>query len=415
MMAVYRFLNSIRFRLSLAYALAVFVCGTILIGGLYVWQVRQLNEPVLFLGRGEFLHPVTGRPVELFVIDGDRREAFRIFEYNAYLVALDNLKRASLAGLVILFFVAFGTGWFLAGWALRPVHRMTMVARDITATDLSRRISLPGPDDEMKGLADTFDAMLDRLQVAFEDQRRFVQDASHELRNPLAITRANLDLALSDPNASASEIRSSAEVAMRSTERMSGLVDDLLTQARSGVPEVARTDVDLVATASDVVDEFSTGVIRRGVPVKLVAPMVPLVISGDGPAIRRAISNLVSNAVKVAPADTAVTVTVARGDHCALISVVDEGPGIEPRDQRNVFKRFWRGENSVGGTGLGLSIVQQIAERHGGTATVQSAVGQGSTFIIKLPMAEDNSTLANGILPPAFGGRPATGGNLPAV
>jgi signal transduction histidine kinase len=414
-MTVYRFLNSIRFRLSLAYALAVFVCGAILIGGLYVWQVRQLDEPGLVLGRVEFLHPVTGRPVELLVTDADpRREAFEIFEYNAYLVALDNLKQASLTGLTILFFVAFGTGWLLAGWALRPVHRMGVVAREITATDLSRRIALPGPDDEMKGLADTFDAMLDRLQIAFEDQRRFVQDASHELRNPLAVARANLDLALSDPDASAADLRSSAEVAMRSTERMSLLVDDLLTQARSGVPEVTRTKLDLVDMARDVVDEFSSGGMTRrgGATVVLTAPMMPLVISGDGPAIRRAIANLVANATRVAPAGTPVEVEVARGDHCALISVSDQGPGIDPADQVNVFKRFWRGEDSPGGTGLGLSIVKQIAERHGGMVLLDSAPGQGSTFALKLPMAEDGS---DGGRWPATAIDPSATGGLPAV
>ncbi len=391
-----RIFQSIRFRLSLTYALAVFVCGTALIGGLYMWQVNQLDEPVLFLGRIELLHPVTGQPVEILLTDGDpRQEAMQIFEYNAYLLALDNLKKASLAGLAILFFVAFGTGWLLAGSALRPVHRMTMVARDITTTDLSRRISLPGPEDEMKSLADTFDAMLDRLQTGFEDQRRFVQDASHELRNPLAVARTNLELALSDPNAEADEIRASAEVAMRSTERMAGLVDDLLVQARSGMPEVPRTDVDLVALGQDLVDEFSGTAAKRDLSLQLVAPLAPLVVKGDGTALRRAVGNLIGNAVRVAPSGTVVNLSVARGDHCAVVSVADEGPGISQADQQQVFKRFWRGEGSTGGTGLGLSIVQQITERHGGTVAVQSALGHGSTFTMKLPIEE----LRSGPLP----------------
>lgn len=384
--------QSIRFRLSLTYALAVFVGGTVLIGGLYMWQVRQLDEPVLFLGRVELLHPVTGQPVEILLTDGDpRQEAMQIFEYNAYLLALDNLKKASLAGLGILFFVAFGTGWLLAGSALRPVHRMTMVAREITATDLSRRIGLPGPEDEMKSLADTFDEMLDRLQVGFEDQRRFVQDASHELRNPLAVARTNLELALTDPNASADDFRSSAEIAMRSTERMTDLVDDLLVQARSGMPEVTRADVDLVALGQDVVDEFSGSAGQRNLSLQLVAPMAPLVVKGDGSALRRAVSNLVANAARIAPVGTTVSVSVARGDHCAVVSVLDEGPGISEADQGQIFKRFWRGESSSGGTGLGLSIVKQIVERHGGTVAVQSAVGSGSIFTIKLPIEEVRS------------------------
>jgi signal transduction histidine kinase len=323
------------------------------------------------------------------VLEGEsERNIGTIFEYNAYLVALDNLKRASLAGLGILFIISFGTGWFLAGWALRPVHRMTRVARDITATDFSRRISLPGPEDEMKGLADTFDAMLDRLQTAFEDQRRFVQDASHELRNPLAVARTNLELALSDPNASADDLRRSADVAMRSTQRMSSLVDDLLVQARSGVPAVTRTEVDLASMAGEVVEEFTAGASKRGLTLQLVAPMAPLIVKGDGPALRRALSNLVSNALKAGPAGTTVTVSVARGGHSAVLSVTDEGPGLSEADQHQAFKRFWRGDPDAGGTGLGLSIVQQIAERHGGTVSVNSTVGSGSTFTIKVPITD---------------------------
>ena len=368
-----------------------------------MWQVRQLDEPVLIRGRIELYHPTTGQPVEILLTDGDpREEALQIFEYNAYLLALDNLKKGSLAALGILFFVAFGTGWLLAGWALRPVHRMAMVARDITATDLSRRIGLPGPDDEMKELADTFDAMLDRLQTAFEAQRRFVQDASHELRNPLAVARTNLELALSEPDADPGRLRASAEVAMRSTERMAGLVDDLLQQARSGVPEVTRSDVDLVGIAGDVVDEYGPSAGSRNLTLRLVAPMAPLALRGDGPGLRRLLSNLVANAVRVAPAGTTVTVAVARSDHEAVIEVSDEGPGISEADQPRVFERFWRGDSSAGGSGLGLSIVQQIAERHGGTVGLRSAVGTGSTFTVKLPISEGRSARA-----PRGAGNPA--------
>ncbi len=398
MPAAPRISQSIRFRLSLTYALAVFTAGSMLIGGLYMWQVRQLDEPRLITGTVTMVDPDTGRPVSqvrFFENDFDEK-ILAIIEFNSYLRALDNLKKASLAGLGILFFISFATGWLLAGWALRPVHRMTMVARDITATDLSRRISLPGPEDEMKSLADTFDAMLDRLQTAFEDQRRFVQDASHELRNPLAVARTNLELALSDPNASTDELRRSADVAMRSTERMSSLVDDLLSQARSGVPEVARGDVDLMATASDIVEEFSASASKQNLTLQLIAPPAPLIVRGDGPALRRALSNLVSNAVKVAPAGTVVTVSVARGDHSAVVSVADQGPGLDEEEQRMVFERFWTGEHSGGGTGLGLSIVRQITERHNGTVAVASNDDGGSTFTVKVPITGQRSLAQSG-------------------
>ncbi len=400
MPAAPRISQSIRFRLSLTYALAVFTAGSMLIGGLYMWQVRQLDEPTFFRGLITMEDPETGRPVErvLFIDNDFDEKALGIFEYNAYLLALDNLKKASLAGLGILFFISFGTGWLLAGWALRPVHRMTMVARDITATDLSRRISLPGPEDEMKSLADTFDAMLDRLQTAFEDQRRFVQDASHELRNPLAVARTNLELALSDPDASTADLRQSADVAMRSTERMSSLVDDLLSQARSGVPEVARADVDLLETASDVVEEFSASASKQNLTLQLVAPPAPLVVRGDGPALRRVVSNLVSNAIKVAPAGTDVTVSVGPRDGGASVSVADQGPGLTEDEQRMVFERFWTGPNSGGGTGLGLSIVRQIAERHNGTVSVAANDEGGSTFTVKVPITGKRSVVTGGLV-----------------
>ena len=198
-----RWAQSIRFRLSLAYALAVFAAGSILVAGVYLWQVRQLDEPILLRSRTvRIYHPDTLEPLDLqFTTNADLAEAYLTqFERLAYRESLEQLRRASLGGLSILFVVAFGTGWVLAGWTLQPMGRMAAVAREVSGSELSRRIDLHGPDDELKALADTFDAMLDRVQASFEDQRRFVQDTSHEIRNPLAITQANLELVIDDPD-----------------------------------------------------------------------------------------------------------------------------------------------------------------------------------------------------------------------
>ncbi len=394
--------QSIRFRLSLFYALSLFTSGALLIGGIYMWQLERLDEPQLVERQVTIVHPVTGRPITVNQVDGP--ELVEAIEYASYVQTLDNLKRGSLGALGILFIVSFGTSWWVAGLALRPVHRMTRVARDITATDLSRRIGLPGPNDELKGLADTFDAMLDRLETGFEDQRRFVQDASHELRNPLASARANLELALSDPDASPEDLRRSAEVAHRSTERMSTLVEELLIQARSGVPEFSLDDVDLVTLAGEVVDEHQAAAAAKKVGLNLEGPDGPLEtgqevagpgpsrvhIKGDGAALRRALGNLVSNALKASPPGSSVTVTVdlarrrGRGQE-AVVAVADQGPGLSKDDQRHVFDRFWRGATSDGGAGLGLSIVNHIVSRHGGQVTVNSKLGSGSTFAFRLP------------------------------
>ncbi len=377
-----RWSQSIRFRLSLFYALSLFVTGSMLIGGIYLWQLERLDEPQLMGQQVQWRDPRTGQPV---TVNFTARETLvELVEYNSYLQTLDNLKRGSIGALAALFVVSFGTSWWVAGLALRPVHRMTRVARDITASDLSRRIALPGPDDELKGLADTFDAMLDRLETGFEDQRRFVQDASHELRNPLAVARTNLDLALSDPNATNEDLRRSAEVAQRSAERMTNLVETLLVQARSGVPDLALEEVDLTALAAEVVDDYRATARQRKVTVT-ARGQAATTVRGDPSALRRAIGNLVSNAIKAAPPSSTVRVAVTVDRDRVVVSVSDDGPGLTDEEQELAFDRFWRGATSNGGSGLGLSIVRHVVERHGGEVTVASEPGFGSTFSLRLP------------------------------
>lgn len=383
-------IQSIRFRLSLTYALTVFAAGSVLIGGLYLWQVRQLDELTLSAQNFAIQDPRTGNEYELQVLTQSelQRATLQEFENSAYRVAINNLRQASLYGLGILFVVAFGVGWLLAGWALRPVNRMASVAREISGSDLSRRIGLVGPEDELKYLADTFDAMLDRVQGAFENQRRFVQDASHELRNPLAAARSHLELVLADPKATTGDFRSSAEIAHRSTERMGDLVEDLLSQARTGVPQLESSLLDLSDVVKEVVEEFGGAARQAKVALSADVADEPIEVVGDRMALLRATSNLVSNAVRLSEPNTSVVVRTLQVGEQAYVSVIDQGPGLSSQDQQRVFERFWRGEDDNSGTGLGLSIVKQIAERHAGSVSVESALGIGSTFVLKLPTSQ---------------------------
>lgn len=382
-----RIFQSIRFRLSLAFAIVVFSFGTMLVGGLYLYQVNQLDTPVLMTRPVNLRDAVTGEVTEtnlraVFQEDLQRAAAEQI-EVNAYREALNQLRRGSIGALALMFFASFGTGYLFSGWALRPVDRIAGVARDITATDLSRRIGLRGPDDELKKIADTFDEMLDRLQSAFEDQRRFVHEASHELRNPLAVARTNLELALD--GGTDQELRSAAEIAHRSTGRMSLLVDDLLEQARSGVPELKRGKVDINELAEMAADEHRAAAKARDVSITSTVAGEDAGVMGDGPALRRAVGNLVVNAVRLAPTGSTVAIDVQSAPDCVTLSVADEGPGIALADREAVFDRFWRGGDAGSGSGLGLSIVRQIAERHGGQVSLESEVGTGSRFTIRLP------------------------------
>jgi signal transduction histidine kinase len=269
------------------------------------------------------------------------------------------------------------------------------VARDIQATDLSRRIELPGPDDELKQLADTFDAMLARLDAAFAAQRQFVADASHELRNPLAIIRTNVDVALADPHADPDELRHTITVVKRASDRMARLVDDLLALARRQEPILEHEPVDLGAAVAEASDDFVVPAAARQIVLdRAIAPDV--VVTGDRDALKRAVANLLENAVRLAPARSRIRLATGSEGDRAWIAVADEGPGIAPEDQDRVFDRFWRADKARsradGGTGLGLAIVRQIAESHGGQVRLQSKPGVGSSFVIWLPVAATPSS-----------------------
>ncbi len=379
--------QSIRFRLSLAISLVVFSVGTLVVGGLYLWQVNSIDEPTINVqefsivdSRGQQFDGSVVVPSEI------ERVALVLIEQRAYRDALATLRSASFAALAVLFIVSFATGYILSGWTLRPVKRITQVANEISASDLSQRIGLVGPNDELKGVADTFDQMLDRLQRAFEDQRRFVSEASHELRNPLAVAQANLELALSGPE---DEMRAGVEIAHRATGRVGQLVDGLLSQARQGVtePRLERFEVgDLVA---EVAKDFTAEASERGLIITSVSSEEPSKVLGDPSALRQVVANLVANAVKFAPNDTEIRLSTnnSADAQAVVISVADDGPGIASEDQGSVFEPFWQGDRGNPGAGLGLNIVRQLVERLGGTVGVSSQLGKGSTFVVRLPLA----------------------------
>ena len=192
---------------------------------------------------------------------------------------LQPVRNLSLAALLVLVPVGLAIGWAVAGRVVRPVATIAGVAREIEATDLSRRIRLGGPPDEMRDLADTFDAMLDRLDQGVQTQRRFVEDASHELRNPLAVIRTTLDVALSEPE-DAEGLRRAAEVARRTADRMSTTVDELMALARTSVQPERRTSVDLAEVVAEVAQEYDAEASTRGVRLARLAPS-GLVVDGD--------------------------------------------------------------------------------------------------------------------------------------
>jgi len=380
------FTQSIRFRLTVLYSTLLFALAAVVLGGIYVAVERSTGaKPITTYQAGKFVQKPSG---EIFYKGTIPVADVREVEQNVNYQTLQTLRRYSLWTLGGLFGASLLLGWALSGRALRPVRSITRTAEEIQATDLSRRINLAGPHDELRCLADTVDSMLDRLDGAFRAQRQIIDDASHELRSPLAIIRTSVDAVLSSPEATEAERRRAASAVDRATTRMTRLVEDLLATARRAAPAFVDTDVDLAAVARDAGEEFTPLVTARGLKIRYEL-RDGLTMIGDRDALRRAVGNLLSNAARLAPPGTDVTVAADRLDDFLWVAVSDAGPGIPAPQQTRVFDRFWRAGETRGGrerhSGLGLAIVRQIVEAHGGQVRLFSGVGAGSTFVLWLP------------------------------
>ena len=388
-------LGSIRTRLALLYSILLFGLAAIVVGSIYLSLSRTLSdEPVSRDAR--YSDMIVGAEPASADPGGDSRPVggrLAAFEEEVNRRALDRLRTYSVTAVAALFLGSLAVGWYVAGLVLRPIGRISSVAREISATDLSRRIELGGPDDELRDMADTFDEMLGRLDVAFESQQRFVQEASHELRNPLAVLRANLDVVMADPDADTDDFRAAGEVAGRAAARMSALVDDLLLYAHHERTDSRREPIDASTVVVETIEDFGAAALADGVALQHEVAHELLVV-GDPVALRRALANLLSNAIRVSDPGGRVRVTAGQDSEMVWMSVLDDGPGLSPEDQERAFQRFWRGDRAsareAGRSGLGLAIVRQIAEAHGGQVTLRSTVGVGSTFTVWLPRFVDS-------------------------
>ncbi|OLT16128.1 two-component sensor histidine kinase [Pseudonocardia sp. CNS-139] len=382
--------QTVRFRLAATYSLVLFTLAALVMVAVYLVVSQSVDAAPL--------NPVTVQKVKevdgaLVLRAGEQFQAADLasVQQAVNFQTLQVLRAASAVVLGGLLVASFGVGWWLAGRVLRPIQQVTATAREIGATDLSRRIALTGPRDELRDLADTVDDMLARLDRAFAAQRQMIDDASHELRNPLAIIQINLDAVLSRDDVDAAERRRASAVTGRAAQRMGSLIEDLLAAARRAAPAFTDTDVDLTDVAVEAADGHALLAGSDG--KRLVRDLESgLDVIGDPESLRRAVDNLLSNAVRVSPSGGEVAIATGRRGGWAWLAIRDHGPGIAPEHQERVFDRFWRGADGGReggrdrGTGLGLAIVRQVAESHGGTVALHSVPGAGATFVLWLPL-----------------------------
>jgi two-component system OmpR family sensor kinase len=281
-------------------------------------------------------------------------------------------------------------GTVIARAALRPVDEMAQTARRITAEDLRRRLERRGSDDELDRLAGTLNDMLARLEEAFTHTRRFAADAAHELRTPLTVLKGGIEVALRAAR-SPEEYRGVLASSLEEVERLIRLAEDLLLLSRSiAGPEVPRVPVELEPLLLEVFDVGVRLGRSAGVSVR-IDDAEPATVRGDAMALRRAMFNLMENAVKYTAPGGKVELSLISGDRVATMTVADTGVGIEPAEAERIFEPFVRLDaargRETGGSGLGLAIARSIVTAHGGTLTVDSRPGAGSRFTISLPLA----------------------------
>jgi len=298
------------------------------------------------------------------------------------------LRLVLIGGGLIATLLAFGAGWLLAGTALRPIARLTQTARALgDARDFDRRVVHGGPRDEVGRLATTFNAMLAGLQEAYQTQRRFVADASHELRTPLTTIRGNLGLLEREPPIDADDRRAVLADLVSESERLSRLVGDLLTLARTDAGRPLRHEpVPVSPLLADLCRRLGHSHPGRRIHREVANDVTVL---GDPDALTQVLLIVLDNALKFTPPGGVVGVTTTGGGGRVAIAVRDSGPGIAPEALPHIFERFYQGDaaRTETGTGLGLAIAKALVEALHGDIRAESAPGHGATFTVTLPRA----------------------------
>jgi len=384
-----------RLRLTAVYGGLFLACGAILLAVSYALVEQaiapggNINQSGLPPG-GITVSPGTSALTKGQLPDGQLPSLSGLEVALAKEIAATDLRQVLIdapAALAIVTVVALALGWLAAGRVLRPLSTMTAAARQISVSNLSQRLALHGPDDELKALGDTLDELFARLEAAFGAQRNFVANASHELRTPLTRERAMLQVALDDPSTTAATWRDVAAEVLASNAEQESLIEALLVLAGSQGDLGERTVVDLAAVTSEALLSARPEAASQGLSVDAVTR--PASLLGDRLLAERLVANLVGNAVRHNLAGGKVEISTATRDGRAVLSVANTGPHIPPEAVGRLFQPFARLDgrrvHHDDGHGLGLSIVRAIGAAHGATIVAHARDGGGLSVEVTFP------------------------------
>jgi len=372
--------RTVRFRLTALYCCFFFPSGVALVAITYVLIVllqHPTDQTVVHraLGRGHESTSTSSNPgttVHLAIVGHSIG-----LDTGEFVVGASILLAAMICTSVIL-------GWFASGRVLRPLRVMTTTTRMISERNLHERLALSGPDDELKDLGDTIDGLLDRLEAAFDSQRRFVANASHELRTPLMLSQTLLQVALADPAVTVSSLRAACQEAVDAGNDQAQIIDALLTLARSQRGLDEREPVDLSSVVSDAVNTLEPSAASRGLTVHTSLDQVT--VAGDTRLLYRLASNLIDNAIRYNITRGRIDVELSSGATETTLTVTNTGPLVPPDRAGRLTEPFQRADldRTVGsnGLGLGLSIVADIARAHGASLSVRARTEGGLTVTV---------------------------------
>lgn len=378
--------STIRVRLTMLYAVVFFVAGAVLVALMMLYLAHaldgQLTARIGATERAAELPPQVQQELRVqFQRDRDH--------------VLGAMLTASLVSLGVIGVIAAGLGWLMAGRVMRPLQQITATARRVADRNLHERIALTGPNDEIKDLADSIDAMLERLDRSFEGQRRFVANASHELRTPLTLNRTLIEVALDDPRAP-QVVHQLGTTLLAINQRHEHLIDGLLTLASSEQSILRPSPVDLADIARHIAAERQADALRANIEIR--PDLRPAAVNGDPVLLERLTHNLVDNAIRYnLPDQGTITITTESTDGHARLTVDNTGPTVPAYEIPSLFEPFRRlsaterladtATSSGRGAGLGLSIVAAVARAHGGEVHAAPRHDGGLTIRVELPSA----------------------------
>jgi signal transduction histidine kinase len=390
--------RTIRLRLALLYGGLFFVSGVTLLAITYVLVIRAVSAPPP--ASPDQSPSGQAQPQPLVHPDDQKLSGERVVQTGDALArqlseVMHQFLLNSALALAITSVLAIVLGWFVAGRMLRPVRTITATVREISATSLHRRLGLAGARDELKELGDTFDSLLARLDASFQTQRRFVANAPHELRTPLARQRALGQVALSDPNATVESLRGAHERILIAGAQQERLIEALLTLTRGHAGLQVREPFSLGRVVHDVLAAKQSEAEHRG--VRLLPSISPAIVTGHGGLAERLVTNLVDNALRYNVPDGWIRVTTDTQAGRATLRVANSGPVIPPDVVDDLFQPFRRLTDSrvanADGLGLGLSIVHAIAEAHDATIAALTNPDGGLDITVTFASASNRTDL----------------------